>query len=108
MSKGHKYPLVLHNILSITIKTFEMFELVDPQLPSWNKMMLLLAIIKRKSMVRWLMFDILKSSHLTLTTILHSKQLSNYKSYNYPLWFWSQMLIVHLINIPKHMINQEI
>ncbi len=30
-------------------------------------------IVRGKSMVRWLMFDILKSSHLTLVTILAFK-----------------------------------
>jgi hypothetical protein len=35
-------------------------------------------------------------------------QLSNYKSYNYPLWFWSQLLINDPINITKHVIGREI
>jgi hypothetical protein len=58
-------------------------------------------------MVRWLTFDILKSPHLTLATIHVLTILSNYKSYNYPLWFWSQILIDHPINIPKHVIGQK-
>jgi hypothetical protein len=59
-------------------------------------------------MVRWLMFDILKTPHLTLAIIPTFKIITNYKSYNYPLGFWSQILIGHLINIPKHVIGQEI
>jgi hypothetical protein len=46
-----------------------------------------------KNMVRWFTFGILKSSHLTLTIVFAFKIISNYKSYNYPLWFWSQILI---------------
>jgi hypothetical protein len=54
------------------------------------------------------MFDILKTPHLTLAIIPTFKIITNYKSYNYPLGFWSQILIGHLINIPKHVIGQEI
>jgi hypothetical protein len=60
-------------------------------------------------MVRWFIFDILKTPHFTLATIL---AITNYyqiiNNYNYLLCFWSRILIKHPINIPKHVIGQKI
>ncbi len=54
---------------------------------------------KGKSMVKWFVFNILKNSNFTLANFFF-----NYNYYNYPICFYLKLLIIHFINITKHVI----
>jgi hypothetical protein len=43
-----------------------------------------------------------------LAKILAIVIISNYKSYNYLLYFWTQILVGHPMDIPKHVVNPKI
>jgi hypothetical protein len=53
----------------------------------------------------WLIFDILKTPHLKLGKIITILIIIKI-SYNYPLCFWSKILVGHPIDILKHVIGQ--
>jgi hypothetical protein len=54
--------------------------------------------VKGKNMVKWFVFNILKNSNFTLAIIF------NHSYYNYPLYLYLKLLIIHLINITRHVI----
>ncbi len=88
-----------HDFLEIIIKWVHV---------NMSKFKALSLLQKGKNMVRWLIFYILKTPHLTLVRILTIKIIIKLWFQKYPLCFWPQILISHFIDIPKNVIGQKI